>query len=111
MRARCPTLNITVKSPSLESDDDCFADCFDRMMMCQRHRVYRIIKASMFGDDQAIVLRLDLSLEEIHVDSLDRVEIAMAIEEEYGFVIDEDYPENKWVTVGDILAFAREHAQ
>lgn len=110
MRARCPILDPTPRRPSIESDDACFADCFNRTTMCQRHRVYRIIKASMFGDDQAIVLRSELSLEEINVDSLDRVEIAMAIEEEYGFVIDVDYPESKWVTVGDILAFSRERA-
>lgn len=43
-------------------------------------------------------------IEELGADELDRIELTMALEEEFGICISDD-DADKWVTVGDVVSY------
>jgi acyl carrier protein len=47
------------------------------------------------------------TLEKLGMDSLDQVELVMAIEEEFGLAVEDDITE-KWVTFGDVSSYLQE---
>jgi len=62
-----------------------------------------------FGARGAIVPGAQLQ-EDLGLDSLDRVELAMAVEEVFGFEVpDGEWPEDDWSTVLDVVEFVTAH--
>ena len=67
------------------------------------------ILAEQFGIEQDEIT-MDTSFEDLGADSLDVVELTMALEEEFGVTIaDEELPNMK--TVGDLVKYLEDHAE
>ena len=65
-------------------------------------RVHLLLVNELGVEESKVVPEASL-IEDLQMDSLDRVEIAMGLEEEFGFDISDDEG-NAWRTVADILA-------
>lgn len=63
------------------------------------------ILVELLGVDRDLVTP-DASLADLGCDSLDRVEVALAIEEVFEIDSRSTYPEDGWMTVADVQAFA-----
>lgn len=71
-------------------------------------RVREII-ADQLGVDDLDSITLNTSLtEDLEADSLDAVEVIMALEDEYGIEIPDEEAE-KFACIGDICSFIEEH--
>lgn len=67
------------------------------------------IIAEQLGIDNADTITLDTSLiEDLEADSLDAVEVIMALEDEFGIEIPDEEAEN-FKTIGDISKFIEEN--
>lgn len=64
--------------------------------------VKRIVAEQLCAQPDAVKPEWKL-IEDLGADSLDTVELVMAIEDEYGFMVD-DGDEN-WLTVGDVISY------
>ena len=65
--------------------------------------------SEQFGVDVDSIT-MDTSFEDLGADSLDIVELSMALEEEFGVTIaDEELPNMK--TVGDLVKYLEDHAE
>jgi acyl carrier protein len=76
------------------------------------HKVKTIIAAQIGAEESEIIDDAKL-YEEVGVDSLDVVEITMALEEEFGHEID-SFPDEvveKWVTVADIANWIEQNKE
>lgn len=72
-------------------------------------RVFKLLQRFL-PDDATKDLPLDTALGDLAVDSLDRIEFAVRLEQEFGARIDEEIFE-QFHTVGDICEFAAAQAQ
>lgn len=71
-------------------------------------RVKEIIADQLSIDDlDSITLNTSLT-EDLEADSLDAVEVIMALEDEYGIEIPDEEAE-KFTSIGDICSFIEEH--
>lgn len=70
--------------------------------------VVRSLVANKLGVDQAQVTREATFVEDLGADSLDSVELVLALEEEFGIDIP-DEAATKIQTLGDILAYLESH--
>ncbi len=66
--------------------------------------------AEQFGIDPAEITENTSFEEDLHADSLDLVELVMAMENEFGFGVAEEDIENIR-TVGDACVFIKEHME
>ena len=67
--------------------------------------VLKIVK-QQFSDNLNVSIFEDTNLDEIHADSLDRINIAISLEEEFSIDIKDEDTE-KWVTVKDIIEYIK----
>ncbi|MEJ2070167.1 MAG: acyl carrier protein [Syntrophobacterales bacterium] len=67
------------------------------------------IVAEKLGVDRAEVTPDAVFIDDLGADSLDLVELIMAMEEEFGFEIADEEAE-KLRTVGDVISFIKAHA-
>ena len=65
--------------------------------------VLKIVK-QQFSDNLNVLIFEDTNLDEIRADSLDRINIAISLEEEFSIDIKDEDAE-KWVTVKDIIEY------
>lgn len=70
------------------------------MSQLQTEKIDKIIK-DQFGENNASYGENTRLIEDLGMDSLDLVELVMAIEDDFDTEIDDDTAEN-WVTVGDL---------
>lgn len=66
-------------------------------------RVLKVVAAQLGWDGRKIVPESNLA-DDLGEDSIDRLELAMAIEEEFEIDISDD-DAGKWETVGDVVAY------
>ncbi len=68
----------------------------------------RSIIAQQLGADEAEITEESHFIEDLGADSLDTVELVMALEEEFGIEISDEDAE-KIQTVGDVIKYIKEH--
>ena len=69
-------------------------------------KIKKIIKDQLACDESAITADTNI-MKDLEADSLDAVEIIMAIEDEFGIEISDDDAEN-FQTVGDIVGYVED---
>ena len=76
-------------------------------MNAEFEKVKEIIVDSLSCDEDAVTLEANLK-EDLEADSLDAVEVIMAIEDEFGIEIPDEEAQN-FKTVGDICKFVEDN--
>ena len=73
------------------------------------HKIRKIIMDQLAVSESVVTMDTNL-MKDLEADSLDAVEIIMAIEDEFGFEIPDEEAE-KFQLVGDLVRYVEEHEE
>lgn len=89
---------VTVKDPSIKGKENISMDSISSLAL--KGRVCKVVQELLFGEE----VKATSTLDTLSLDSLDKIKVVMAIEEEFDLEID-DYTCEKWKAIQDIVDY------